>query len=63
MKLKARERNGAKVKKIHDKPKTPYQRLLEIPKIPPAIHERLRAEVAIRYMSSDWMAELGLYDV
>ena len=44
MKLKARERNGANVKKIHDKPKTPYQRLLDIPEIAPEIHERLRAE-------------------
>lgn len=33
MKLKAKERNGAKVKKIHDEPKTPYQRLLAMPEL------------------------------
>ena len=33
MKLKSKERNGAKVKKIHDEPKTPYQRLLAMPEL------------------------------
>lgn len=44
MKLISKERNGAKVKKIHDEPKTPYQRLLEMPDIGPEIRQRLQAE-------------------
>lgn len=44
MKLKSKERNGAKVKKIHDEPKTPYQRLLDMQGITENIQQRLRAE-------------------
>jgi hypothetical protein len=44
MKLKSKERNGAKVKKIHDEPKTPYQRLLDMQGITEDIQQRLRAE-------------------
>ena len=44
MKLVSRERNGAKVKKKHDEPRTPYQRLMEMPDISPKIKKRLKAE-------------------
>lgn len=44
MKLKSKERNGAKVRKIHDEPRTPYQRLLAMPEVGAEIQQRLRAE-------------------
>ncbi len=44
MKLKTKERNGAKVKKTYDEPKTPYQRLLAMPETGPEIRQRLMAE-------------------
>ena len=46
MKLVSRERNGAKVKKKHDEPRTPYQRLMEMPDISQEIKKRLKAEYA-----------------
>jgi hypothetical protein len=33
MKLQSKERVGAKIKKKYDEPKTPYQRLIESPKL------------------------------
>lgn len=47
MKLISKERNGAKVKRKHDKPKTPYQRLMEMPDITPKIRQRLQTEYEI----------------
>lgn len=44
MKLVSRERNGARIKKKHDVPRTPYQRLLDMPDIGPEIKTQLRAE-------------------
>lgn len=44
MKLVSKERNGAKVKKRHDEPQTPYQRLMKMPDISPEIKKRLQAE-------------------
>lgn len=44
MKLVSKERNGAKVKKTYDEPKTPYQRLLEMTDIGPEIRQRLATE-------------------
>lgn len=44
MKLVSKERNGAKVKKTYDEPKTPYQRLLAMPEISPEIRQRLITE-------------------
>jgi hypothetical protein len=46
MKLLSKERNGAKVKKKYDGPKTPYQRLMDMPDISPKIKQRLKAEYA-----------------
>ena len=46
MKLLSKERNGAKVKKKHDVPKTPYQRLMDMPDISPKIKQRLKSEYA-----------------
>ena len=44
MKLLSKERNGARVKKKYDKPKTPYQRLMDMPDISPKIKQRLKSE-------------------
>ena len=46
MKLVSKERNGAKVKKKYDEPKTPYQRLMDMPDISPKIKQRLKSEYA-----------------
>lgn len=46
MKLKSKERNGAKVKKKYDEPQTPYQRLMAMPEISPEAKRRLKAEYA-----------------
>ena len=46
MKLLSKERNGAKVKKKYDEPKTPYQRLMEMPEISSKAKQRLKAEYA-----------------
>jgi len=46
MKLISKERNGAKVKKKYDEPKTPYQRLMEMPEISSEAKRRLQAEYA-----------------
>ncbi|MGC2165324.1 MAG: transposase family protein [Gallionella sp.] len=46
VKLKAKERNGAKVRKKYDEPKTPYQGLMEMPDINPKIKQRLKSEYA-----------------
>lgn len=44
MKLVKKERIGGKIKKTYDKPKTPYQRLLENEHVMPQIKEKLRME-------------------
>ncbi len=44
MKLLSKERNGAKVKKKYDEPKTPYQRLMDMPDISQKIKQRLKSE-------------------
>ena len=41
-KLISKDRVGAKVRKKHDKPKTPYQRMLESPSVSEEVKERLR---------------------
>ena len=46
MKLIAKERHGAKVKRRHDQPQTPCDRLLGCPDIPEATKTRLRKERA-----------------
>lgn len=46
MKLLSKERNGAKVKKKYDEPKTPYQRLMDMPDISQKIKQRLKSEYA-----------------
>lgn len=43
-KLIRKERVGSKIKKKHETPKTPYERLLESPAIPEGTKERLRQE-------------------
>lgn len=42
MKLLEKVRDGAKVRKRYDKPKTPYERVLNAPSIPEAVKQRLR---------------------
>lgn len=44
MKLVSKERHGAKVKKRHDEPKTPYQRLMAMPDLAPEDRTSLKAE-------------------
>jgi hypothetical protein len=46
MKLVAKERHGAKVKRRHDQPQTPCDRLLGCPQIPEATKRQLRKERA-----------------
>jgi len=46
MKLKSKQRDGAKVKKIYDAPQTPYRRLLAAPSTGKATRQRLQAEYA-----------------
>lgn len=43
MKLQAKRREGSKVKKIYDKPKTPYQRLLDCKTLSPVAKQKLKA--------------------
>jgi len=45
-KLKSKVRVGAKIKKTYDKPKTPYQRLLEDPMLPDENKRKLRETYA-----------------
>jgi hypothetical protein len=47
MKLVDKTRVGAKVRKMYDKPMSPYQRLMAYPKLPDAV----RAELTRRYQS------------
>jgi hypothetical protein len=42
MRLKEKTREGAKVRKRYEEAKTPYQRVLESPKVPKAVKERLQ---------------------
>lgn len=44
MKLISKTRDGAKVKKVYDAPRTPYQRLMESPAISKEAKEALKAE-------------------
>src|SRR5208282_2149805 len=46
MKLLSKERNGAKVKKTYDEPKTPYQRLMDMSGISSENKQRLKTEYA-----------------
>jgi len=46
MKLLSKERNGAKIKKKYDEPKTPYQRLVDMPGISKKTKQRLKSEYA-----------------
>lgn len=46
MKLRSKERLGAKVKKTYDPPQTPYRRLLAAPSITEPMCQRLQAEYA-----------------
>ncbi len=43
MKLVSKDRVGAKVKKKYDKPKTPYQRIMECPEVEESVKAALRA--------------------
>jgi hypothetical protein len=45
-KLEEKSRDGAKLKRKHDKPKTPYERLLASPDVSSAMKEKLRKEKA-----------------
>jgi hypothetical protein len=45
MKLISKSREGAKVKKRYDKPKTPFQRVVEDPSVGKPIKARLRAQI------------------
>jgi hypothetical protein len=45
MKLISKGRHGAKVRKHHDTPKTPYQRVLDHPKVDQAVKCRLRSQM------------------
>jgi hypothetical protein len=45
-KLKSKVREGAKIKKVYDKPKTPYQRLLEEPTVTDEQKRKLRETYA-----------------
>jgi hypothetical protein len=47
MKLVDKTRIGAKVRKVYDKPMSPYQRLMGYPKLP----EEVRTELIRRYRS------------
>ncbi len=42
MKLQSKERVGAKIKKKYDEPKTPYQRLIDSPKLDPHFKKKLK---------------------
>lgn len=44
MKLLSKERQGAKVKKKYDEPKTPYQRVLSSPTVAAKVKRRLKQE-------------------
>ena len=46
MKLRRKERHGAKVRKTYDRPATPYQRLLASPAVACTVKRRLRAQYA-----------------
>lgn len=46
MKLISKDRHGAKVKRRHDRPRTPCERLLNSPEIPPQTKHKLRKERA-----------------
>jgi hypothetical protein len=46
MKLKSKQRDGAKVKKTYDAPQTPYRRLLASPRTNKATRQRLQAQYA-----------------
>ena len=46
MKLIAKERNGAKVRKTYDQPQTPYRRVLSSPTVSKAAKQALRAQYA-----------------
>jgi hypothetical protein len=46
MKLLSKERQGAKVKRKYDQPKTPYQRVLGSPSVPDNVKRRLKQEYA-----------------
>lgn len=45
-KLVRTERHGSRIKKIYDKPKTPYQRVLDAPEVSDAAKASLRKEHA-----------------
>jgi hypothetical protein len=47
MKLLSKERQGAKVKKKYDQPKTPYQRVLGSPTVATKVKRRLKQEYAL----------------
>jgi hypothetical protein len=44
--LEEKSRDGAKLKRKHDKPLTPFQRLLESPDVSAAMKEKMRQEKA-----------------
>ncbi len=46
MVLVRKERDGAKVKRIYDRARTPYQRVLEAPEVAAAVKDRLRQQYA-----------------
>jgi hypothetical protein len=46
MKLISKDRVGAKVKKKYDKPKTPYQRIIECPTVSEEVKDKMRATKA-----------------
>jgi hypothetical protein len=55
MKLLSKSRDGAKVKKRYDKPKTPFQRVVEDPTVGQMIKSRLRAQLrALNPIEMKW---------
>ena len=44
LKLVSKERCGTKVRRVYDRPKTPYRRVLDCPEVPQLIKDRLQKE-------------------
>jgi hypothetical protein len=61
-KLLKTERHGSRSKKIYDKPKTPYQRVLDAPEVSEAVKVKLRREHAkldVFLLKQEWNARLA----
>jgi hypothetical protein len=61
-KLVKTERKGSRVKKIYDKPKTPYQRVLDAPEVSASVKAKLRREHAkldVFRLKQEWNGRLA----